>query len=176
MLAAGDTAVAAAAIVAVAAGKRVLQSMPPLCLRCSPYQGLLLEQNGYNYCCLRPDRHVYRHSSLLLLLYRAVAYCCKHAVASKNTLIRHRGSSPQDTTSPRQRSRRSLTVFLACTSIVPSKLTVVLACVPGSSTGDEPEHSDSESVQFYVARLAYRVYNEYQHQLLEDVDGETQRE
>ena len=25
-----------------------------------------------------------------------------------------------------------------------------------------------------MARLAYRVYNEYQHQLLEDVDGETQ--
>lgn len=51
-----------------------------------------------------------------------------------------------------------------------------LLAVAGSSTGDEPEHSDPESVQFHVARLAYRVYNEYQHQLLEDVDGETQRE
>eukprot|EP00904_Undaria_pinnatifida_P006858 jgi/Undpi1/3301/HiC_scaffold_15.g06675.m1 len=36
--------------------------------------------------------------------------------------------------------------------------------------GDEPEHSDPDSVEFHVARLAFRVYNEYQRQLLDDVD------
>lgn len=38
--------------------------------------------------------------------------------------------------------------------------------------GDEPEHSNPSSIHFYVATLAYQVYNEYQHQLLMDVDGE----
>ncbi|CAM9695429.1 unnamed protein product [Pylaiella littoralis] len=36
--------------------------------------------------------------------------------------------------------------------------------------GDEPEHSNPSSLAFYVATLAYQVYNEYQHQLHEDVD------
>lgn len=40
--------------------------------------------------------------------------------------------------------------------------------------GDEPEHSNPSSIHFYVATLAYQVYNEYQHQLLMDVDGEEQ--
>lgn len=38
--------------------------------------------------------------------------------------------------------------------------------------GDEPEHSNPSTIHFYVATLAYQVYNEYQHQLLADVDGE----
>lgn len=38
--------------------------------------------------------------------------------------------------------------------------------------GDEPEHSNPSSIHFFVATLAYQVYNEYQHQLLMDVDGE----
>ncbi|CAM9753697.1 unnamed protein product [Scytosiphon promiscuus] len=36
--------------------------------------------------------------------------------------------------------------------------------------GDEPEHSNPSSLAFYVATLAYQVYNEYQHQLHEDID------
>ncbi|CAM9357442.1 unnamed protein product, partial [Hapterophycus canaliculatus] len=36
--------------------------------------------------------------------------------------------------------------------------------------GDEPEHSNPSSLEFYVATLAYQVYNEYQHQLHEDID------
>eukprot|EP00903_Cladosiphon_okamuranus_P019239 g17692.t1 len=36
--------------------------------------------------------------------------------------------------------------------------------------GDEPEHSNPSTVHFYVATLAYQVYNEYQHQLLMDLD------
>ncbi|CBJ29947.1 conserved unknown protein [Ectocarpus siliculosus] len=36
--------------------------------------------------------------------------------------------------------------------------------------GDEPEHHNPSTLAFYVATLAYQVYNEYQHQLHEDCD------
>lgn len=47
----------------------------------------------------------------------------------------------------------------------------VLACVD-QLTGDEPEHSNPSTVDFFVARVAYQVFCEYQKQLLLDVDGE----
>lgn len=40
------------------------------------------------------------------------------------------------------------------------------------NTGDEPEHRDPSKVEFYVARVGYQVYCEYQKQLLTDIDGE----
>ncbi|CAM9546491.1 unnamed protein product [Ascophyllum nodosum] len=36
--------------------------------------------------------------------------------------------------------------------------------------GDEPEHCDPTSVEFYVAKVGYQAYCEYQMQLLKDVD------
>ncbi|CAM9155057.1 unnamed protein product, partial [Hapterophycus canaliculatus] len=36
--------------------------------------------------------------------------------------------------------------------------------------GDNPEHSDQSSVEFYVAKIGYQAYCEYQMQLLKDVD------
>ncbi|CAN0045981.1 unnamed protein product, partial [Laminaria digitata] len=36
--------------------------------------------------------------------------------------------------------------------------------------GDEPEHSNPETVEFYIARVGYQVYCEYQMQLLKDLD------
>lgn len=38
--------------------------------------------------------------------------------------------------------------------------------------GDEPEHSDPTTPDFYVARVAYQAYLEYQKQLLLEIDGE----
>lgn len=38
-------------------------------------------------------------------------------------------------------------------------------------SGDEPEHSDPSTAEFYVARVGYQVYCEYQKQLLLDLDG-----
>lgn len=38
--------------------------------------------------------------------------------------------------------------------------------------GDEPEHSDRTTPEFYVARVAYQAYLEYQKQLLLEIDGE----
>lgn len=40
-------------------------------------------------------------------------------------------------------------------------------------TGDEPEHRDPSTMEFYVAKVGYQVYCEYQKQLMTDVDGET---
>lgn len=37
--------------------------------------------------------------------------------------------------------------------------------------GDEPEHSNPNSVEFFVAKMAYQTYCEYQKQLLSDVNG-----
>eukprot|EP00903_Cladosiphon_okamuranus_P015430 g14252.t1 len=36
--------------------------------------------------------------------------------------------------------------------------------------GDNPEHSDRSSIEFYVATIGYQVYCEYQMQLLRDID------
>ena len=36
--------------------------------------------------------------------------------------------------------------------------------------GDNPEHSDQSTVEFYVAKIGYQAYCEYQMQLLRDVD------
>lgn len=41
--------------------------------------------------------------------------------------------------------------------------------------GDNPEHSDPSTVEFYVAKIGYQAYCEYQMQLLRDVDGESGR-
>ena len=41
------------------------------------------------------------------------------------------------------------------------------------SPGDEPEHRDPSTAEFYVARVGYQAYCEYQKQLLLDLDGET---
>ncbi|CAN0190545.1 unnamed protein product, partial [Ascophyllum nodosum] len=35
----------------------------------------------------------------------------------------------------------------------------------------EPEHLDPSSAEFYVTRVGYQAYCEYQVQLLRDVDG-----
>lgn len=39
--------------------------------------------------------------------------------------------------------------------------------------GDNPEHSDQSTVEFYVAKIGYQAYCEYQMQLLRDIDGES---
>ena len=39
--------------------------------------------------------------------------------------------------------------------------------------GDEPEHSNPDTVEFYIAQVGYQVYCEYQMQLLKDLDGES---
>eukprot|EP00904_Undaria_pinnatifida_P002908 jgi/Undpi1/12618/HiC_scaffold_6.g02287.m1 len=36
--------------------------------------------------------------------------------------------------------------------------------------GDEPEHSNPETVEYYIAQVGYQVYCEYQMQLLKDLD------
>lgn len=40
-------------------------------------------------------------------------------------------------------------------------------------TGDSKEHTDENSREFFVIKLAYQVYLEYQKQLLCDIDGES---
>lgn len=39
--------------------------------------------------------------------------------------------------------------------------------------GDEPEHSNHTTPDFYVARVGYQVYCEYQKQLLNEIDGKS---
>ncbi|CBN74005.1 conserved unknown protein [Ectocarpus siliculosus] len=41
--------------------------------------------------------------------------------------------------------------------------------------GDNPEHSDTSTVEFYVAKVGYQAYCEYQMQLLRDVDVQDTR-
>lgn len=41
------------------------------------------------------------------------------------------------------------------------------------SAGDAKEHTDPNSREFFVIKLAYQVYLEYQKQLFCDVDGES---
>lgn len=43
---------------------------------------------------------------------------------------------------------------------------------PTKNTGDEPEHSNHTTPDFYVARVGYQTYCEYQKQLLTEIDGE----
>lgn len=47
---------------------------------------------------------------------------------------------------------------------------------PNHLAGDNPEHSDTSTVEFYVAKVGYQAYCEYQMQLLRDVDGEKEGE
>lgn len=47
----------------------------------------------------------------------------------------------------------------------------VVVLLYNKNIGDEPEHSNPNSVEFFVAKMAYQAYCEYQKQLLNDING-----
>lgn len=65
----------------------------------------------------------------------------------------------------------------SCTSyFVPSLIfvrLVIYVCGGWVCSGDEEEHLDHNSRAFFVIKVAYQVYCEYQKQLLCDTDGKS---
>lgn len=65
---------------------------------------------------------------------------------------------------------RSLACLLPCLLV---RLFMSAFILVDNRTGDEESHVDHSTREFFVIKLAYQVYLEYQKQLYCDTDGES---